>query len=139
MKTAIKFILVLLIGVAVIYLIPRRQAEEPTVTYNPEVVVETPAWGDLVSSPLKVSGKARGTWYFEANLPVRLEDQTGKILAQKGFSAIGDWMTEDYVEFADILEFATPATEYGRIIIDKDNPSGLSEFDASFAIPVRFR
>lgn len=106
---------------------------------NPEVVVETPKPGDLVTSPLVVKGQARGYWFFEANLPITLKDENGKILAQQGFQAIGDWITNDYVRFEGTLDFANPETEFGVLIIEKDNPSGLSEFDASFAVPVRFR
>jgi hypothetical protein len=106
---------------------------------NPDVVVDTPVWGAVVTSPLRVSGKARGNWYFEANIPVTLEDQNGKVLAQKGFQAQGEWMTTDYVPFSDTLTFTTPDTEFGRLIISKDNPSGLPEHDASFAVPVKFR
>jgi hypothetical protein len=106
---------------------------------QPEVIVDTPQPGDLVTSPLPVKGRATGFWYFEANLPVTLKDTDGNILAQKGFQAQGEWMTEEYVEFEDILTFTTPGTEYGVLVIEKDNPSGLSEFDASFAVPVRFK
>ena len=106
---------------------------------NPEVIVETPTQNALVTSPLRVKGKARGFWFFEANLPVTLKDQNGKILAQKGFQAKGEWMTTDHVEFEDTLTFQTPTTEFGVLLIEKDNASGLPQFDASFAVPVRFR
>lgn len=106
---------------------------------EPEVIVDMPAYGAVVTSPLKVTGRARGTWFFEANLPVTLKDSNGKVLAQKGFQAIGEWMTEDFVEFEGTLEFATPTTELGVLLIEKDNPSGLPEHDAAFAVPVRFK
>ncbi len=105
----------------------------------PDVVVETPVRGDLATSPLRVKGKAKGTWYFEANLPVVLKDQNGKVLTQKGFQALGDWMTTDYVDFDDVLVFPTPTTEFGNLIISKDNPSGLPENDAEIVIPLRFK
>jgi len=105
----------------------------------PEVILDTPKFGELVSSPMIVTGRARGFWFFEANIPVTLKDQNGNILAQQSFQADGDWMTEDYVEFSDTLTFPTPTTEFGVLIISKDNPSGLEEFDASFAVPVRFK
>lgn len=171
MKTFLKITGLVIVGLAIIYFIPRKQPEPVVVDFhtcvdagypvletfpeqcktpdgrtfaneveeNPEVVIDTPKWGDLVASPLRVSGKARGNWYFEANLPVKLEDQNGKILAQKGFHALGEWMTTDYVPFDDILIFSQPETEFGRLIIEKDNPSGLPENDASFAIPVKFK
>lgn len=102
------------------------------------VIVDTPQPNDLVTSPLVVQGRAVGSWYFEANLPVTLKDTNGNVLAQKGFQAIGDWMTPNYVDFDDTLTFTTPATQYGVLIISKDNPSGLPQNDASFAVPVRF-
>lgn len=106
---------------------------------QPDVILETPPYGDLVTSPLLVKGKARGTWFFEANIPVTLKDETGKILVKLGFMATEDWMTVDYVDFAGILTFDPGEATYGVLIIEKDNPSGLPEFDASFAIPVRFK
>lgn len=105
----------------------------------PEVILDTPAFGELVSSPMTVTGRARGFWFFEANIPVTLKDQNGNILVQKGFQANGDWMTPEYVEFSDTLTFPQPTTDFGVLIINKDNPSGLEEFDASFAVPVRFK
>jgi hypothetical protein len=109
------------------------------ISENAEVVISTPMTGQVVSSPLTVSGKAKGNWFFEANLPVTLKDEKGKILAQKGAQAQGDWMTTEYVNFTVVLEFQQPDTQYGVLLIEKDNPSGLPENDASYAIPVRFR
>jgi hypothetical protein len=106
---------------------------------QPEVVIDTPTTGQVVSSPLTVSGKAKGTCFFEANLPITLKDTNGTTLAQVGAQAQGEWMTEDYVNFSAVLQFGQPQTEYGVLLIEKDNPSGLPEFDASFAVPVRFR
>lgn len=106
---------------------------------NAEVVLSTPMTGQIVSSPLTVSGKAKGNWFFEANIPVTLKDENGKILVQKGVQAQGEWMTTDYVNFTTVLEFEQPTTQYGVLLIEKDNPSGLPENDASYAVPVRFR
>ncbi len=106
---------------------------------EPDVVLENPKYGDLVTSPLTVKGKARGTWFFEANIPVTLKDETGKVLVQQGFMTSADWMTVDYVPFEGTLEFDPGDAEFGVLIIEKDNPSGLPEFDSSFAIPVRFK
>jgi hypothetical protein len=109
-------------------------------TENAEVVINTPMIGQRVTSPLTVSGKAKGTWFFEDNLPVTLKDKNGKVLAQKGAqSQDGQWMTTDYVNFTVVLEFDMPATDEGSLFIEKDNPSGLPEHAGSFFVPVRFR
>jgi hypothetical protein len=106
---------------------------------EPEVILDYPKYGDKVTSPLTVVGKARGTWFFEANLPVTLKDDKGNVLIQKGAMATSDWMTEDYVPFSVTLLFDPKGAEFGVLIIERDNPSGLPEFDSSFAIPVRFK
>lgn len=109
-------------------------------TENAEVVLETPTYGALVTSPLTIKGKAKGNWFFEDNLPVTLKDQNGKILAQKGATSVdGNWMTTDFVNFTVTLEFTTPTTQYGVLLIEKDNPSGLEENGAAYAIPVTFK
>ena len=120
-------------------LTPSPPPPPPPAQITGDVIVETPKNGALVQSPLLVKGKARGNWFFEANLPVTLKDQNGKALAQKGFQAKGEWMTTDYVEFEDTLVFANPETEYGLLVIQNDNASGLPEFDKSFVVPVKFK
>jgi hypothetical protein len=169
MKTWLKIAILVIVALVVLYLVPwskqpevndfqacidagypvmesfPRQCKTPdgrTFTeqiVEGDVVISFPRPGEVVLSPLLVSGKARGNWFFEANLPVSLKDQTGKLLAQKGFQAKGEWMTTDYVPFEDTLEFEKPSTEYGLLIIEKDNPSGLPEHDDSYVVPVKFR
>ena len=102
------------------------------------VQVTSPAPNALVSSPLVVTGQARGTWYFEASFPVRLLDADGTILAVAPAQAQGEWMTEEFVPFAVTLVFAMPATSTGTLVLEKDNPSGLPENAASVEIPVQF-
>jgi hypothetical protein len=124
---------------------PRKCAVPGGPTYSEdlsedaEVILTTPVREALVTSPLGVMGKAKNSWFFEANIPVTLKDSNGKILAQKGAQAIGDWMQEGYVDFSVNLEFDMPTTEFGVLIISKDNPSGLPENDSDYAIPVRFK
>ncbi|KKW16492.1 MAG: hypothetical protein UY56_C0015G0003 [Parcubacteria group bacterium GW2011_GWA1_50_14] len=105
---------------------------------NSEVVVAAPLPNEEIQSPLTVHGKARGTWFFEANLPVELLDADGNVVVQKGVQAEEDWMTADFVPFSVELTFAQPKTATGILRIKKDNPSGLPEHDASFDVPVRF-
>ncbi|HAH04101.1 TPA: hypothetical protein DCL28_00895, partial [Candidatus Komeilibacteria bacterium] len=35
-----------------------------------------------ISSPLTISGRARGSWFFEASFPVKLTDASGQIISQ---------------------------------------------------------
>ncbi len=92
----------------------------------------------IITSPLTITGTARGTWYFEASFPVELIDGNGKQLAIKAAQAQGEWMTEDFVPFSVTLSFLQPTTATGTLILHKDNPSGDAIRDDSLRIPVRF-
>jgi hypothetical protein len=100
--------------------------------------VTAPEPGQIVASPLVIRGEARGMWFFEASFPIRLEDGAGGTLATSIATALGEWMTEDFVPFEAVLTFAAPAgTGDGRLVLQKDNPSGLPEHDAQLVVPVR--
>ncbi len=100
--------------------------------------VTSPRPGDKVTSPLTIRGEARGTWYFEASFPVKIQTADGQVLAQAPAQAKGEWMTEDFVPFEVTLNFTAPADTQGKLILSKDNPSGLPENDDSLEIPITF-
>ncbi len=128
--------IIVAIAVILIIIVAYRSNLEPN--GNAEVVVNAPPPNEEIRSPLTVQGKARGTWFFEANLPIELLDADGNVIAQKGAQAEGEWMTADFVPFSVELAFDAPKTETGMLRIKKDNPSGLPEHDVSFDVPVRF-
>ncbi len=49
-----------------------------------------------------------------------------------------DWMTEDFVSFTATLTFEGSTTDSGKLILEKDNPSGLPENADSLEIPIKF-
>lgn len=101
-----------------------------------------PRPGDVIESPLDINGEARGYWFFEASFPVTLEDELGNILlntfVEANPPAGGDWMTEDFVPYQKTIEFEKPKTKKGKLILHKDNPSGLPEHDDALIIPIVF-
>jgi hypothetical protein len=114
----------------------------PTATPDNMIVIDQPKEGSQISSPLKVTGKARGNWYFEASFPVILTDWDGKIIAQVPAQAKGDWMTTDWVPFEATLTFTDPGAVVSSrcfLILKKDNPSGLPANDDSREITVFFK
>lgn len=97
--------------------------------------------GSVIKSPLALSGRARGTWYFEASFPIELKDSEGNTLVTAVAQAQSDWMTEDFVDWSATMTWdaaSTTATS-GVLIFKKDNPSGLPEHDASLEIPILFQ
>lgn len=102
------------------------------------VVVYYPKPAEKLSNPYKISGLAKGTWFFEASFPIIIEDENGKEMSRTIAMAMSDWMTEDFVPFEAEITFDAPSTKTGVLVFKKDNPSGLPENDDEFKVPIKF-
>ena len=102
-----------------------------------DIEVFLPQVNDSVSSPLEISGQARGSWYFEGSFPVQLTTVHGLVLGNTTAQAQSDWMTDDFVPFSATLSFTFPEEmTQAELIFEKNNPSGLAEHGVEFRIPV---
>ncbi len=104
-----------------------------------EPILTIPVKNTFIKSPTLVIGFAPSGWMFEGVMPIKLVDDHGNILvstqAQENYP--GTWQSGNPVGFSASLVF-TPTTTSGKIVISKDNPSGLPENDASYEFPVKF-
>lgn len=128
-------LLLIAVGIAAWYttLAPTQPVPEDAL-----IILESPLPHGTVRSPLTITGKARGNWYFEASFPAKLYDANRTLLAQVPAQAQSEWMTTDYVPFVATLTFNTPITPTGILVLEKDNPSGLSEYADQLEVPVTF-
>lgn len=102
------------------------------------IVLDSPVSGATITSPLTLTGKARGYWYFEASFPIELRDAQGNVVASAVAQADGDWMTEDFVNFTATLNFTPIGNQPGLLVLKKDNPSGEPALDDQLEIPVLY-
>jgi len=109
------------------------------------ITLTTPLPNSVVANPLLIFGSARGNWYFEGSFPIVLTNWDGLIIAEGYATALGEWMTEDFVPFSATLEFTSlypgkgqDFMKRGSLILKKDNPSGLPENDDALEIPIQF-
>jgi hypothetical protein len=103
------------------------------------LVLDSPAPGEVVNSPLNIRGRARGLWFFEGDFPLFLKDSSGKVIAKGFATAKGEWMTRDFVPFSGTLEFRkTGAGGKGSLILKKANPADLPEQDDALQILLFF-
>ncbi|HUE96450.1 MAG TPA: Gmad2 immunoglobulin-like domain-containing protein, partial [Longimicrobiaceae bacterium] len=101
--------------------------------------LESPEPLAVIESPLQVTGRARGGWYFEASFPLVLVNWDGLIIAEGYATAEGEWMTGEFVPFSGSIEFETPDYgERGALILQRHNASGLPEHDDALEVPIRF-
>ncbi len=106
--------------------------------YTDLIQVDNPRPNQQISSPLKITGRARGTWFFEATFPIELLDESGKSLGTSVATAKREWMTEEFVPFTAELQFEKPSTKKGKLVIKNANPSGLPENEKVLSMPVEF-
>ncbi len=119
---------------------PPESTHTPTpAESHPLIHVTVPARMAIITSPLTVTGEARGYWFFEASFPLELRDMDGNVLGKNIAQAQTEWMTEDFVPFSTTITFATTTATSGVLVLIKDNPSALPEHDDAFEIPVLFQ
>lgn len=106
--------------------------------FSDELIINSPRPNTQITSPLQLDGSARGFWFFEATLNAEVYDAEGQSLGMGFATAEGEWMTEEFVEFSGSMEFDTPSTDTGTVVIRNANPSGLPENQKELTIPVRF-
>jgi len=111
-----------------------------TATHTDSMInVTTPSPNQTVTSPVLITGSARGNWYFEGSFPVSIVNWDGLIIGSGIATAQDNWMTTEFVPFTATIsyEIAT-GTPYSRgsLILKKDNPSGLPENDDAREIPI---
>lgn len=100
------------------------------------IQITKPRPTSTISDPLTVTGKAVGSWYFEASFPVILLDADGAELVRTIATAQGDWMTTAFVPFTATVNIPDSYSGPATLLLKKDNPSGLTENDAALRVPV---
>jgi hypothetical protein len=107
---------------------------------NDLIVLQSPQPEERISSPVVITGQARGPWFFEGSFPVVLTNWDGLIIAEGVATAEGEWMTEEFVPFRAELTFTKPDYgERGSLILQKANPSGLPENADALEITIFFQ
>jgi len=102
------------------------------------IVVENPKAEEEINSPLFISGKARGYWFFEGSFPIELVDENNNLISSTIAQAKEEWMTEEFVPFEAYLNFSNHKTRKGFLIFKKDNPTGMKEYNDELRMPILF-
>ena len=122
-------------------IVPVAPKLSPDTAKTPELMIEvsSPLQNAQVTSPLTITGRARGGWYFEASFPIELRDSNNVLIAKTVGQAQGDWMTENFVPFTATITFpAQPTGSQGMLTFKNDNPSGEPQNSMMFDVPVQF-
>ncbi|CAN5141541.1 hypothetical protein BH11PAT3_BH11PAT3_2700 [soil metagenome] len=120
---------------------PAPTTIDPSLVTDGSIVIDLPLANATGTSPIAVSGRARGNWFFEASAPVTVIDSNGKTIGQAQIRATGDWMTTEYVPFTGSVSYTlgTSTTTSGYLLFMNDNPSGDPTRSVSVRVPIKFK
>ena len=146
-KTLIALGVVVIVFIMVALFNKSRNTAGPITDNNPPPVIEDTTGlivenvhaGDMVSSPLQITGYVNGGGWggFEGQVgTVTLQDAAGNQLDIEPLTATTEWMTTT-VRFEVNLEFNTTATE-GKLVFKNENASGEPSRDKIVTMPVKF-
>jgi hypothetical protein len=106
---------------------------------NDYIHIINPKPNDIVTSPLNITGEARGTWFFEGDFPLSLYDKDCTELVRSYASTQELWMTEDFISFEGTIDFDPGVSSTGFLVLENANTSGCSVYEKKLVIPVRFK
>ncbi len=118
---------------------PGAPPPSPVPVGDSNIQITAPLPGVVISSPVAVSGKALGSYYFEATFPVKVLDGDGTVLGQGQAWAQSEWTVPGSVPFAGSIMFTKPKFAIGTIVFQNDNPSGDPARSKQFELQVRFK
>ena len=115
-------------------------SEQSATTVSDMPTIFSPLDNQTVTSPIHISGKVIGTWFFEGSFPIQLIDSNGNVIAVAIAQTSGDWATTSVIDFSATLIYPkATTTERALIMLKNDNPSGNPELDRKRFIPVTLK
>ncbi len=119
-----------------------EETEDEEEVEEADVVVFSPQPHEEVTFPLTVTGEARGNWFFEAELNLKLLDNDGNELVEWfATSQEEDWMTMNLIDFEGVIEEVPEGSTGGTLVIEENNPASPEERGRdvwTFEVPVVF-
>lgn len=105
-----------------------------------KVTVSSPGPGGTVDKAFTVTGKAPGPWFFEAQFPLQVRDSDDNVIGHGTATTSGDWQSDAIIPFSASVTIDEPTYKgTARLILMRDNPSGLPENDDAIEFPIVIR
>lgn len=112
--------------------------QEITTQKGNKIIITVPKANSIISNPLEIKGQIPGNWTFEGVFPVSLVDDKNNVITKTSVQVQGEWMTDQLVPFSALIEYNNASTTRGKIIFEKDNPSGEEKNNDQASLPVIF-
>ncbi len=90
-------------------------------------IVDAPAPGARITSPVTITGTAPGNWYFENQFPVRLLDAQGAVIAEGPATPRVNWTDPGDKQFDATLAFSVATDTPATLVLEEDMPGEGNE------------
>jgi hypothetical protein len=100
-----------------------------------DIRIDAPAPDARITSPLRASGSADNSWYFEAVFPARLMARDGTLIAEAPAIAASDWTQDGVVPFNVEMAFTVDEETPATLVLEEDMP-GENEAPRQVRIPL---
>lgn len=87
-----------------------------------DIRIEAPNPDERIASPLRASGAADNSWFFEASFPARLMARDGTLIAEAPAIAASDWTRDGPVPFNVEMAFTVDEETPATLVLEKDMP-----------------
>jgi hypothetical protein len=114
--------LVLLTAIALSACADPREAKIQRSANAGDIRIEAPDPDDRIASPLRASGTADNSWYFEAVFPARLMARDGTLIAEAPAIAASDWTRDGPVPFNVEMAFTVDEETPATLVLEEDMP-----------------
>gem|GEM_PF-1576516 len=111
--------------------------QSKTFTSQKGVLITLENFNEKLTCPLIIRGAVTGTWFFEAEFQAQIISSETTLANLIARATNENWMTEAPVNF--VIEYDCSnclANTQLQLKLQKNNPSGLPEFDDSVIIPI---
>ncbi len=104
------------------------------------MVIDSPELNGVVTSPIQITGQAKGTFFYEGSFPILVTDSKGQIIGDGVATAQGAWATESLVPFTATIPYLLPSgsTEKTGTIILQSEDSVTQANPKYRAVPIVF-
>jgi len=129
--------IIIIILICILIFAPAKKTNPPVVN---GITITSPKANAEIFPPLKITGEVTGNGWagFEGQVGrVELLDSNGTTVASGPLTSTTDWMKFP-VNFETILDFDAAAGA-GTLVFHNENPSGMSEKDKTFILPVKIK
>ncbi len=118
-------------------LVDKETSNKYTTEKGLDFTLEYPLPNAEVPCEFEIEGEISSSWFFEGSFLVKIY-VGNKVVHESVAYSEEDWLKDGTISFYSDIDCKEGCVGEGKIVLEKDNPSGLEENSDRYEIPVTF-